>query len=165
MKEANKMRETTKQVVHKIDDKDVTFQIHKMNALEGGVLLKFVAQKIIPIVNNIEGIFAEPEEGATEEQVAVQRTNLVLELIPKALENISNEELVEFEKGCLRQVDMMMSAGWQPVMTGNDFGVEEIEYDPFIALILCYEVVQFNFSGFFGGKGLNLPFGPKNTSR
>ena len=158
------MRETVKQVVHKVDDKDVTFQIHKMNALEGGVLLKFVAEKFIPLFNTLEGVFSEPAEGSSEHDVAVARTSLMLEIIPKALEKISNDELVDFEKRCLQHVDMMMSAGWQPVMTGMDFGVEEVEYDPFLALILCYEVVQFNFSGFFGGNGLTSLFKPQTTS-
>lgn len=158
------MRETTKQVVHKIDDNDVVFQIHKMNALEGGVLLKFVAEKFVPIFKNIESIFADPEEGATEEEVAVSRTNMILEMVPKALEKISNDELVEFEKNCLRMVEMKKPAGWQPVMIGSEFGVEEVEYDPFIALMLCYDVVQFNFNGFFAGNGLSSLLKPPTTS-
>lgn len=159
------MRETMKQVVHKVDDKETSFRIHKMNALEGGVLLKFVAEKLLPIFRNIEGIFAEPEEGATEEEVAVQRTNMILEMIPKALEKISDKELMDFEKNCLRMVEMNLAAGWQPVMVGDDFGVEEIEYDAFTALLLCYDVVQFNFNGFFGGKGLTSFLKPPTISQ
>jgi len=164
------MRETEKTVVHTIDDEEKTFRIRKMDALEGSILLKFVIQKVVPLLQNVEDIFKESddvdvsEEGAAE-KVAMQRTNDLLQFLPIALEKISNEELVDFEKRCLRRVDMMLPAGWQAVMTGDNFGVPAIQYDPMIALLLCYDVILFNFSGFFAGKGLSLPLRPQTSSQ
>ena len=164
------MRETEKTVVHTIDDEEKTFRIRKMDALEGSILLKFVIQKVVPLLQNVEDIFKEfddvdvNEEGAVE-KVAMQRTNDLLQFLPIALEKISNDELIDFEKRCLRRVDMMLPAGWQAVMTGDNFGVPAIQYDPMIALLLCYDVILFNFSGFFAGKGLSLPLRPQISSQ
>lgn len=158
------MRETSKIVTHPVDGKEEKFQIHKMDALEGASLLKFVVEKFVPLFKNAEQIFAEPKEGATEEEVAIQRTEDILDMLPKALEKISDDELIDFEKRCLRKVDMMKPAGWQPVFMGNSFGVKEIEHDVITALLLCYDVVLFNFSGFFEGRGLGSLLNPQTTS-
>ena len=158
------MREIEKIVSHKIDGEDVNFRIRKMDALDGGTLLKFVVEKFVPMFKEAEQIFADPKEGATEEEVAMQRTEEILDALPKALEKISDAELIDFEKRCLRKVDMMKPAGWQPVMMGDSFGVQEVEYDPIMTLMLCYEVVVFNFSGFFGGNGLTSFLKPRTTS-
>lgn len=149
------MRETTKEFTRKIGDKDMRFQIRKMDALKGSCLLKFVIEKLLPLFKGAQDIFAEPEEGKTEQEVIIDRTASVMEIIPKALESISEEELIKFEKSCLQTVDVAFPAGWQPVVIGDSFGVDELEYDVINVLLLCYDVVEFNFGGFFGGKGLS----------
>lgn len=170
------MREIAKQVKHEIDGEEKVFQIRKMNALDGSYLLKFVIEKVMPLIDNIQDVFidfapvvddGEDEKAAAKalEEVTQKRMAAVTELIPKALASISKEELFDFEKQCLRCVDMMYSAGWQPVMIGDSFGVEEVEYDPIMALVLCFDVVSFNFSGFFAGKGLGSLLSPQNSSR
>lgn len=159
------MRETVKKVTHEIDGEEATFQIHKMNALEGSFMIKFVAEKLIPLVDGFQTMFEESDEDATVEEVAKKRTENIMDIVPKALASISEEELIGFEKKCLRHVEMLMGAGWQKVMIDNDFGVEEVEYDPLLALMLCFDVVQFNFSGFFGGKGLSSLLNPQSSSK
>jgi len=162
------MRELTKRVVREWNGDSMTFQVHKMNALDGSYLLKFVAEKIIPLIDSFQSIFVDTDEIKSEEEaeaVAKRRTDAILDVIPKALSSISREELFEFEKECLQRVDMMLPAGWQPVMTGDRFGVEDVEYEPILCLILCYEVIAFNFSGFFGGGVLSSLLPPQNTSK
>ena len=153
------MRETVKRVTHEVDGEKREFQVHKMNALDGSYLIKFVAEKLIPLIDGFQSIFVagaeEIESEEKAEEIAKKRSTAMMDVIPKALASISKEELFSFEKQCLNNVDMMFPAGWQRVMTGDSFGVEEVEYDPILALTLCYDVVEFNFSGFFGGKGLS----------
>lgn len=160
------MRETIKKVTHKVEDEELIFQIHKMNALDGSFLIKFVAEKLIPLIDGFQAIFADTGEINSEadaEAIAKKRTDSIIEVVPKALASISKEELHSFQKDCLNNVDMMKPAGWQKVMSGETFGVEEVEYDPMLALILCFDVVEFNFSGFFGGKGLSSLLPRQNT--
>ena len=154
------MREITKRVVHEVNEGEkLEFQVRKMNALDGSYLIKFVAEKLIPLIDGFQSIFSNSEEElkseAEIEALTKKRTETIVEVIPKALASISKEELYSFQKQCLNNVEMMYPAGWQKVMTGDTFGVEEVEYDPLLALLLCYDVVEFNFSGFFAGKALS----------
>lgn len=161
------MREIVKNVKHNIDEEEAVFQIHKMNALDGSYLIKFVAEKLIPLFESFQTMFGFGEEISTEEEIkeaAKKRSDAIMNVLPKALASITKEELHSFQKQCLNNVDMMKPAGWQKVMNGESFGVEEVEYDPLLALLLCYDVIEFNFSGFFGGKGLSSLRPPQNTS-
>jgi len=158
------MRETVKKFTHEIDGEELIFQVHKMDALHGSFLLKFVAEKLLPLIDSFQTIFVDID-GEDEEEVAKKRTDAIMRVIPKALQSISKEELFDFERQCLNSVDIMMPAGWIEVMDGDHFSVEEVKYDPFLALILCFDVVTFNFSGFFGGKGLSSLLKPQLTSK
>jgi len=150
------MRETTKKVTHMIEEKEYTFRVRKLNALDGSFMLKFVAEKLIPLIDSFQSIFVDHDDDEKNvEAVAEKRTDAVLNVIPKALASISKEELYDFQKQCLNNVDILLEAGYQKVMSGDDFGTEVVEYDPLLALLLCYDVVSFNFASFFGGKGLS----------
>jgi len=160
------MREIVKQVTREVGGEEKTFQIRKMNALSGSVLLKFVAEKLLPLFGGMQDMFAQGiQDGETVEEVAKKRTDAIITIIPQALASISEEELTSFEERCLNTVDILMPAGWQPVMSGKNFGVEELEHDPIAVLLLCYDVLEFNLGGFFGGKGLSSILPRKNTSQ
>lgn len=153
------MRETTKEIKLEVDGKEMTFQIRKMDALHGTYLLKFCAEKILPVYNGLQDIFTGDKlpENASEEdanRVARERTEKVISMIPEALSKLSEEELMLFEVRCLQTVDCLKPAGWQPVMIGKEFGIEEIEYDAIATLRLVFEVLSFNLGSFFGGKAL-----------
>lgn len=158
------MRETVKSVFHEVEEEKCEFQIHKMDALQGACLLKFVTEKLVPLIGGVQEIF-EKTEGDDQDAVIKDRTEKIMKIIPKALESISDKELIDFEKRCLRTVEIKKPAGWQPVMIGDDFGVDELAYDPLTALVLCYDVVEFNFGGFFGGKGLASVLPLPNSSQ
>ena len=161
------MREITKEVKHEIDGKEMTFQIRKMDALKGASLLKLVTEKLVPVFTGLQGVFTPIDEENEEkrQKIVEARTKEVLQMIPDALSQISEEETENLLKRCLQTVDILLPAGWQPVMVGNNFGAEELEYDIMTALILCYEVVEFNFGGFFGGKSLGSILNRQATSR
>ena len=159
------MRITTKEVKHEIDGQEMTFQIRKMDALHGSYLMKFCAEKFMPFLNDAQSLFSgdAPKSEAEVEKIAKIRTEQIFTLIPKALSTLSEEELINFEIRCLQTVDVLKPAGWQPVMVGNEFGVEELEDDIKTVLILCYEVVEFNMGSFFGGKSLASFLPQRNT--
>ena len=160
------MRITTKEVKHEVDGQEMTFQIKKMDALRGSYLMKFCAEKFLPILTKAQNLFAEDEKPKNEEEVkalAQKRTEQIFALIPEILSTMTEEELIGFETRCLQTVEVLKPAGWQPVMVGNNFGVEELEDDIKTVLILCYEVVEFNMGSFFGGKNLASLLPRKNT--
>ena len=159
------MRITTKEVKHEVDGKELTFQIRKMDALHGSYLMKFCAEKFLPLINDVQGLFGGDQPTNEEEvaEIAKERTEKVLTMIPKALASLSEDELINFEIRCLQTVDVLLPAGWQPVMMGKEFGIEELEDDIKTVLILCYEVVEFNMGSFFGGKSLASFLPQKNT--
>ena len=160
------MREIVKKYTHNSNGEELVFQVHKMNALAGSYMIKFVAEKLIPLIDGFQSIFVEADIDTEEKakEAAQKRTDAIMEVIPKALASISESELYSFQKQCLNNVEMMLPAGWQKVMTGDAFGVEEVEYDPILALILCYDVIEFNFSGFFAGVNSRPLLPRQNTS-
>jgi len=160
------MRITTKEVKHEVDGQEMTFQIKKMDALRGSYLMKFCAEKFLPVLNKAQNMFSEDEQPKNEEEVQIlakKRTEEIFTLIPEVLSTMTEEELISFETRCLQTVEVLKPAGWQPVMVGNHFGVEELEDDIKTVLILCYEVVEFNMGSFFGGKSLASLLHRKNT--
>lgn len=159
------MRETVKQVKHEVDGVEQTFQIHKMDALRGSYLMKFCTEKFLPLLNDIQSIVTneKPKDEKDVDRIALAGTEQIISMIPKVLASMSEEELITFEIRCLRTVDMMKPAGWQPVMVGDNWGVEELENDLKTVLLLCYEVVEFNLGSFFGGKSLSSFLPGKNS--
>jgi len=160
------MRITTKEVKHEIDGQEMTFQIKKMDALRGSYLMKFCAEKFLPVFTKAQHMFNDEEAPKNEEEakeLARVRTEQIFTLIPEVLASMTEEELISFETRCLQTVEVLKPAGWQPVMVGNHFGVEELEDDIKTVLILCYEVVEFNMGSFFGGKNLASLLPHKST--
>ena len=120
------MREITKQVKHDVDGEEKTFQITKMNAPKGSYLMKFCAEKLLPLFNGMKEIFAPAKDDDNVDELSAQRTQQVIEMIPKALASLTEDELIEFEKMCLNTVDVLLPSGWQKVMVGDDFWYTDI---------------------------------------
>ena len=168
------MRETTKQIKIKIGEEEQTFQIRKMNALAGSYLIKFCAEKLLPVYNSLQDIFkttgenidglSEEEIKQEEERITSERTGKLLTMIPEALSHLPESELMAFEIRCLQTVDILKKAGWQPVMIGERFGDEDLEYDIAAVLRLVYEVLVFNLGSFFGEGSLLSLLNRQNSS-
>ena len=105
------MREIVKKVVHTVDEEELTFQVHKMNALDGSYLIKFVAEKLIPLFDSFQTLFSSPEgeEEVDVEEEARKRSEAIVEVLPKALASISKEELHSFQKQCLNNVSPLIT--------------------------------------------------------
>ena len=151
------MRENKKEVTLELDGKEMTFVITKMDAFSGASLMKFVTEKMLPAIGEVQEAFIakDGETELTEEQqqdIVKERVKNVMPLISKFLESITDEELIKLEKSCLKTVKCKLPAGYQPVLMGDSFGIPELEYDVANVLLLCYYVIEFNTQGFFGGK-------------
>ncbi len=147
------MREITKEVVHSFDGEDITFQITKMDALRGTWLMKFCVEKILPLFNKLRDVFAqEPDDSKTDEELAKERTEQIIAILPDVLASLSEDDVLTLEKRCLSTVKAVVPGGLHPVLSGDHFGLEELEYDIMTTLVLCYEVIEFNLGSFFGGS-------------
>jgi len=151
------MRETEKTIELEVNGNKKTFMLKKMNALAGSCLIKFCAEKLLPVYNGLQEIFVPAEDGEKEEEVARRRTEQLIQMIPQALSKLSDDEMVDFEMRCLKTVSVLYPAGWQPVIIGNSFGDEDVEYDIGSTLRLVYEVLAYNLGSFFG-EGSSLSF-------
>ena len=149
------MREITKTIKHEVDGKEMSFQIRKMDALHGTYLVKFATEKLLPLFAQLQGVFTPVDDKQDEKAVIENRTKQVLEIIPKALEKLTEDEVINLQRKCLRMVDVLLPAGWQPVMIGDNFGVQELEHDIMLALTLTYDVIEFNLGSFFQGNSLS----------
>ena len=149
------MRDITKEVVLTLeDDKEMTFVITKMDAFSGASLMKFVTEKLLPAIGEVQDalVIKEGESGQDEQELVKQRVQNIMPMLSKFLESISDEELIKLEKMCLKTVKCKLPAGYQPVLMGDSFGIPELQYDVANVLVLCYYVIEYNTQGFFGGK-------------
>ena len=162
------MRDITKEVTLTLEgDKEMTFVITKMDAFSGASLMKFVTEKLLPAVGEVQDalVIKEGENTDNEDELVKQRVQNIMPMISKFLGSISDEELIKLEKTCLRTVKCKMPAGYQQVLIGDSFGIQELEYDIANTLLLCYYVIEYNTQGFFGGKHLGSLLNRLNTSQ
>ena len=62
---------------------------------------------------------------------------------------------------CLQHCEVLLPAGWMPVMTRGEWSYPELEHDTAVCLKLCIEEVLWTLEGFFGGGGsTSLPETP-----
>ena len=52
---------------------------------------------------------------------------------------------------CLEHCEVLLPAGWNPVMTRGEWSYVELEHDVAICLKLTIEEVLWTLEGFFGG--------------
>ena len=160
------MREITKEVTLEIEGNEMTFVITKMNAFNGAYLMKFVTERLLPAVGELQDamVIKDSEKGENEEELVKKRVQNILPMISKFLESISEEDLIKLEKNCLKTVQCKMPAGLQNVLNGDSFCIPELEYDVMNVLLLCYYVIEYNTQGFFGEKRLGSLLNRVGTS-
>ena len=74
----------------------------------------------------------------------------------KAMEDLfsfSPEDLKSVMTSCLNHTEVLLPAGYQPVMQGSSWSWPELEHDPVTCLKLVLEEAVWTLSGFFGEGG------------
>ena len=148
-----------REIHKKIEIGEETYRVAKMNALDGVCLFKFVAEKFLPLLNELSALSDIPEGSPVD--VSGQMTKTITSM----LSTISKSETKQLMIDCLNFAQKSLAGGWANVMTGRDFTIDDIEYDLMKCLQLCVQVIIWNFSDFFGEGGLNLNLGLPNTSK
>lgn len=124
------------------------FSIKKFDAKSGLKMARLVIAKLAPIIPYINDRDGREGEDANER---------LYEVVGIITEKLSDEDIDTLMDKCLRVCYENLPAGMAPVIdeTGH-YGVEGVEYDPVLAMRLCYEAIKWGASAFFGGKGLDL---------
>lgn len=153
-----------RELVKEVDINGTSCRVRKMNALDGMVLLKFVAEKCMPLFNSVEALAGGTPENPAPENAPISN-EAFLSVLQKMLGSITNDEIRRLMTDCLHYAEVELRAGWTPIMDGKRFAVEDMEYDVGACLKLCIEVIVFNFADFFGENGLHLNLAALNSSK
>ena len=118
------MREIMKILPVPVDGKSQDFRLTKLDAFSGASLLRMLS-----------GMRKDPGNDS------------VLGFIT----SLSEPDLRSLMITCLQHCEVLLPAGWMPVMTRGEWTVSELEHDTAVCLKLMMEEVLWTLDGFFGG--------------
>ena len=122
------MRQIAKTIQLEIDKKTWTFRIKKLDAFSGATLLRIISSHI-------------PENGE--------------DLVFSVFSSLPDDTLRALMTTCLEHAEVLLDAGYQPVMQMGEWSWAELEYDAVNALKLTLQVALWTLDGFFVGSGLS----------
>ena len=120
------MREIEKNISIPVEGKPMNFRLTKLDAFSGASLLRMLS-----------GMRKDPGDDS------------VLGFIT----SLSEPDLRSLMITCLQHCEVLLPAGWMPVMTRGEWTVSELEHDTAVCLKLTIEEVLWTLEGFFGGGG------------
>ena len=118
------MREIIKTISVPVDAKTMDFRLTKLDAFSGAALLRMLSG------------MPRTESG---DSVAGFMTYL------------PETDLRSLMTACLEHCEVLLPAGWNPVMVRGEWTYPELEHDTAVCLKLCIEAVLWTLEGFFGG--------------
>ena len=125
------MREITKNVSVPVDGKPMDFRLTKLDAFSGAALLRMLSG------------MPKSEDGDS---------------IMGFITHLSESDLRSLMVTCLQHCEVLLPAGWMPVMTRGEWSYPELEHDTAVCLKLTIEEVLWTLEGFFGdGISGSLP--------
>jgi hypothetical protein len=122
------MREIFKVVDKTVDGKTMQFRLKKLDAFSGAGLLRMIAG---------------------EQEGKMDLLDFFVRLPDTALRHLMSI--------CLEHVEVMLPAGWNPVMTRGEWSWQEAEHDTLLCLKLTLEEALWTLQGFFGGSDSKPP--------
>ena len=122
------MRDIIKNIRLPIGGTPMDFRLTKLNAFSGAELLQLLAK--VPAGGGDAG----------------ETVSAVFAALPAT-------DLRNLMTSCLNHTEVLLPAGYQPVMQGNAWGWPELEHDAASCLKLTVEEVLWTLEGFFGGSG------------
>ena len=118
------MREITKTISAPVDGKSLDFRLTKLDAFSGAALLRMLS--------------GMPQSRGGESVMSF-------------ITHLSESDLRSLMITCLQHCEVLLPAGWMPVMTRGEWTYPELEYDTAVCLKLTIEGVLWTLEGFFGG--------------
>ncbi len=127
------MRRVHKTISLPIDGSAFTFRLCKLDAFSGAQLLQLI-RKHLPDVPSAGG-------------------QTLADLIDPIFLALSPEELRNLMTSCLSHTEVLLDAGYQPVMQLGEWSWPDIEHDTPAALKLTLQSVLWSLDGFFTAAG------------
>jgi len=121
------LRQITKTLSIPVDGKSMDFRLTKLDAFSGVTLLRMMTRL--------------PEGGEVMDLVSA----------------LSDSDLRSLMTTCLQHAEVLLPAGWNPVMTQGEWSYPELKYEPGICLKLTIEEVVWTLEGFFSEGGSKPP--------
>ena len=134
------MRQITKTLQLPVGGKPFTFRLRKLDALSGACLLRLLARAD-------RNPFPDP--GAADAPSP--------DLGELLFSSLSDEELRALMVRCLEQAEVLLDAGYQPVMQLGEWSWSDLQYDPAGALSLTLKEIVWTLDGFFVENGSTSP--------
>ena len=127
------MREIIKTISIPVDGKPLDFRLTKLDAFSGVALLRMLSS--VPDGSFVSGMIT----------------------------HLSDADLRSLMTACLEHCEVLLPAGWNPVMTRGEWTWPELEHDTAVCLRLTAEEVLWTLDGFFGGGASDSPPGTPAT--
>ena len=150
------MRQISKTIQIAVDGKPMTFRLRKLDALSGACLLRMLAR------GNDGGTRGDRNEPGGKESSETANDGKTLDLSEMLFTALTDEELRRLMVVCLEHVDVLLDAGYQPVMQMGEWSWGEMQYDPGNALQLTMKEIMWTLDGFFAESGSDSEDGPRN---
>ena len=120
------MREIEKTISIPVEGKPMDFRLTKLDAFSGASLLRMLS-----------GMRKDPGDDS----------------VMGFITSLSEPDLRSLMITCLQHCEVLLPAGWMPVMTRGEWTYPELEHDTAVCLKLTIEEVLWTLEGFFGGGG------------
>ena len=117
------MREITKSISVSVDGKLMDFRLTKLDAFSGASLLRMLSN--MPQVSSGDSVMG-------------------------FITHLSESDLRSLMVTCLQHCEVLLPAGWMPVMTRGEWTYPELEHDTAVCLKLTIEEVRWALESFFG---------------
>ena len=117
------MREIIKTISIPADGKPLDFRLTKLDAFSGVALLRMLSR-----------MRKEPGDDS----------------VMGFITGLSEADLRSLMTTCLQHCEVLLPAGWMPVMTRGEWSYPELEHDTAVCLKLTIEEVLWTLDGFFG---------------
>ena len=128
------MREITKTLSVPVNGKSMDFRLTKLDAFSGVFLLRMLSGMQGEKKPLLDLFFTLPES-----------------------------DLRSLMTTCLQHCEVLLPAGWNPVMTRGEWSYPELEHDPAVCLRLTVEEALWTLEGFFGAGASSSPPGTPAT--
>ena len=120
------MREIEKTISIPMEGKPMDFRLTKLDAFSGASLLRMLS-----------GMRKDPGDDS----------------VMGFITSLSEADLRSLMTVCLQHCEVLLPAGWMPVMTRGEWTYPELEHDTAVCLKLTIEEVLWTLEVFFGGGG------------
>ena len=115
------MRTISKTMTIQVDEKKMDFRLTKLDAFSGASLLRMLSR--VPVGDDFLLFFTA----------------------------LPDEDMRRLMTVCLEHCEVLLPAGWNPVMTLGEWSYIELEHDVVTCVRLTVEEVMWTLEGFFGG--------------